>query len=118
MRTSDFFFELPHELIAQTPIVDRAASRLLVYRRADGSIEDRTFSDIVEYLSPKDVLVRNTTRVLPARLYAKRSDTGGTMEFLLLKRVTETEWECLCKPARRALAGREYAVNGELSIRV
>ncbi len=118
MHTSDFYYDLPKELIAQTPIADRASSRLLVYNRTDGSIQDRVFSEITEFLTPKDVLVRNNTRVLPARLFGKREDTGGTMEFLLLKRVSDHEWECLCKPARRAVAGRCYKVNGELSIRV
>ena len=118
MQTSDFAYELPKELIAQTPIPERASSRLLVYHRDTRAIEDKVFSDIVEYLSPKDVLVRNNTRVLPARLFAHRADTGGSMEFLLLKRTGEKTWECLARPARRAVFGREYAVNEELSIRV
>lgn len=118
MQTSDFAYNLPKELIAQTPIADRSASRLLVYDRATKTIEDRVFSDITRYLSPKDVLVRNNTRVLPARLFAHRSDTGGNMEFLLLKRTGEKTWECLARPARRAVAGRDYIVNDELSIRV
>ncbi len=118
MRTSDFYYDLPHELIAQTPIRKRAQSRLLVYNRADGSIADRSFSDLPSYLTPSDVLVRNTTRVIPARLYGKRADTGGTMEFLLLKRVSGDTWECLARPARRAAAGRVYAVTDELSVRV
>ena len=116
MRTSDFYYDLPKELIAQTPITDRASSRLLVYRRADQSIEDCVFSDIVRFLSPKDVLVRNNTRVIPARLFARRADTGGNMEFLLLKRIDEKVWECLARPARRAVSGREYKVNDELSV--
>lgn len=118
MQTKDFAYHLPKELIAQTPIQDRAASRLLVYHRATRTIEDRVFSDITDYLDPRDVLVRNNTRVLPARLFAHRSDTGGNMEFLLLKRTGEKTWECLARPARRAIIGREYAVNDELSIRV
>ena len=118
MRTSDFHYNLPKELIAQTPIVDRASSRLLVYNRADGSIEDCVFSDITRFLTPKDVLVRNNTRVIPARLFAEREDTGGHMEFLLLKRVDDHVWECLARPARRAVTGREYTVNDELRIRV
>ena len=116
MHTSDFHYDLPKELIAQTPIADRASSRLLVYNRADMSIQDCTFSDITRFLSPKDVLVRNNTRVIPARLFAHRGDTGGSMEFLLLKRTGEKTWECLARPARRAIAGREYRVNDELSI--
>ena len=118
MQTKDFAYHLPKELIAQTPIQDRAASRLLVYHRATRTIEDRVFSDITDYLDHRDVLVRNNTRVLPARLFAHRSDTGGNMEFLLLKRTGEKTWECLARPARRAIIGREYAVNDELSIRV
>ena len=118
MQTSDFAYDLPKELIAQTPIADRSSSRLLVYDRATKTIEDRVFSDITQYLSPKDVLVRNNTRVLPARLFAHRSDTGGNMEFLLLKRTGDKTWECLARPARRAVIGREYVVNDELSIRV
>jgi S-adenosylmethionine:tRNA ribosyltransferase-isomerase len=118
MHTSEFAYDLPKELIAQTPIADRSASRLLVYDRAKKTIEDCVFSDIAQFLSPKDVLVRNNTRVLPARLYARRSDTGGGMEFLLLKRTGEKIWECLARPARRAVIGREYLVNDELSVRV
>ena len=118
MHTSDFTYDLPKELIAQTPIADRSASRLLVYHRATGQIEDCVFSEITRYIRSEDVLVRNNTKVLPARLYGKRSDTGGGMEFLLLKRTGEKTWECLAKPARRAQTGRVYAVNDELSIRV
>lgn len=118
MHTSDFYYDLPKELIAQTPIPERAASRLLVYNRADGSIQDRVFSEITEFIRPEDVLVRNNTRVIPARLFAKRTDTGGSMEFLLLKRTGETTWECLARPARRATVGREYRVNDELGVRV
>ena len=118
MHTSDFTYDLPKELIAQTPIADRSASRLLVYHRTTGQIEDCVFSEITRYIQPEDVLVRNNTKVLPARLYGKRSDTGGGMEFLLLKRTGEKTWECLAKPARRAQTGRVYVVNDELSIRV
>ena len=118
MQTSDFYYDLPHELIAQTPIRDRASSRLLVYNRAARTLSDRHFSDIAEYLRPEDVLVRNTTRVIPARLLGKRSDTGGSMEFLLLSRVSGDTWECLARPARRAVPGRAYAVNDELSVTV
>ena len=118
MHTSDFYYDLPKELIAQTPIADRAASRLLVYHRDSGKIEDRVFADVGEYIGAKDVLVRNNTRVIPARLFGKRSDTGGTMEFLLLKRTGKKTWECLARPARRAKPGREYTVSDELNVRV
>ncbi|MCH5279520.1 MAG: tRNA preQ1(34) S-adenosylmethionine ribosyltransferase-isomerase QueA [Christensenellaceae bacterium] len=115
MKTSDFYYDLPKELIAQSPAECREASRLLVYNRADKSIEDKVFSDIIDYLEPGDVLVRNTTRVIPARLYGKREDTGGAMEFLLLRRLDEYRWECLVKPGRRAKAGLTFIINEELS---
>ena len=118
MKTSDFYYDLPKELIAQSPSEVRSASRLLVYNRSTKTIEDRIFSDIIEYLNPGDVLVRNTTRVIPARLYAKRADTGGQMEFLLLRRVDEHNWECLVKPGRRAKVGRTFDINSELSATV
>ncbi len=119
MQTSDFFYDLPHELIAQTPAADRTASRLLVFHRSDGTIDDRHFYNITEYLRPEDVLVRNTTRVIPARLFATREDTGGQMEFLLLKRTqAENEWECLTRPAKRAKPGLRYIVNDELAVTV
>ncbi len=118
MQTSDFNYELPHELIAQTPIADRSHSRLLVYRRTDGTIADRHFSDILDYLRPGDVLVRNNTRVIPARLIGERTETGGRMEFLLLHRREDDVWECLCRPAKRAKAGLVFCINQELSVRV
>ena len=118
MKTSDFYYDLPKELIAQSPSEVRSASRLLVYNRSTKTIEDRIFSDIIEYLNPGDVLVRNTTRVIPARLYAKRADTGGQMEFLLLRRMDEHNWECLVKPGRRAKVGRTFDINSELSATV
>ena len=83
-----------------------------------GVIEDRIFHDIIEYLKPGDVLVRNVTKVIPARLYATRDETGGAMEFLLLRRINETDWECLVKPGRRARPGRTFTVNSELSVTV
>ena len=118
MKTSDFYYDLPHELIAQSPAEKRDMSRLLVYSRENKTIEDRIFRDITEYLAPGDVLVRNVTKVIPARLYATREDTGGAMEFLLLKRVNDTEWECLVKPGRKARPGRTFTVNDELSVTV
>ena len=118
MKTSDFFYELPQELIAQAPAERRDLSRLLIYYRASKTIEDRHFYDIIDYIRPGDVLVRNTTRVIPARLYANNAETGGAMEFLLLKRVGEDEWECLVKPGRKARVGREFIVNDELSVTI
>lgn len=115
MKTSDFYYDLPPALIAQTPIADRSASRLLVYNRAARGIYDGAFTDIVNYLRPGDVLVRNTTRVIPARLHGIREDTGGMMEFLLLKRLDETHWECLVKPGKRAKEGLTFRMTDELS---
>lgn len=115
MKTSDFYYDLPKELIAQSPAECRSASRLLIYNRANGSITDGVFSDIIDHLNPGDVLVRNVTRVLPARLYGKREETGGSMEFLLLKRLDKQRWECLVKPGRRAKVGLTFKINDELS---
>lgn len=118
MKTSDFCYDLPKELIAQFPAKDRSSARLLIYNRKEKALEDRIFSDIIEYLNPGDVLVRNDTKVIPARIYAHREETGGTMEFLLLKRLSDKRWECLAKPGRRAKPGLRFKVNDELSVTV
>ena len=115
MKTSDFFYDLPKELIAQSPAAVRSASRLLVYDRANKTIRDGVFTDILDYFRPGDVLVRNITRVIPARLHAYREDTGGAMEFLLLRRLDENRWECLVRPGRRAKTGLTFNINDELS---
>lgn len=118
MKTSDFYYDLPHELIAQTPTSDRSASRLLVYDRASKTVSDETFRDILKHLRPGDALVRNTTRVIPARLHGVREETGGLMEFLLLRRLDGHRWEALVKPGKRAKEGLTYKVSDELSIRI
>jgi S-adenosylmethionine:tRNA ribosyltransferase-isomerase len=118
LQTSDFYYDLPQELIAQTPLVERAASRLLVYERQTGGLRDTVFSNIVQYLRSGDALVRNTTRVIPARLFGARADTGGVMEFLLLRRIAGNEWEALVKPGRRAKPGLMFRVNDELSVTI
>ena len=118
MKTSDFYYDLPKELIAQSPMENRASSRLLVYDRSKKTLEDRVFSDIIDYLRPGDVLVRNDTRVIPARIFGHREETGGTMEFLLLKRIDGKRWECLAKPGRRAKPGLTFRVSDELSVTV
>ena len=115
MKTSDFYYDLPPELIAQTPAQERSASRLLVYDRKTKTISDEVFSDITRHLHPGDVLVRNTTRVIPARLFGTRPDTGGKMEVLLLKRLDAHRWECLVRPGRRAKPGLTYVVSDALS---
>ena len=118
MKTSDFYYDLPHELIAQTPIKDRSAARMLYYDMKNKQMHDEIFTDILTHLRPGDILVRNTTRVIPARLYAHREDTGGLMEFLLLKRLDDHRYEVLVRPGTRAKPGLIYKVTDELSIEV
>lgn len=105
MKTSDFYYELPQELIAQHPAEPRDSSRLLVYDRKTGKIEHRIFRDITDYLSSDDVLVMNNTKVIPARIYGTGRKTGCRVEFLLHKRLDLNEWKVLCKPARKARTG-------------
>ncbi len=105
MKTSDFFYDLPQELIAQTPVEPRDSSRLLVCNRESGALEHRAFRDIVEYLRPGDALVVNNTKTIPARLVGQREGTGGEVEFLLLKRLDARCWEALVKPGRKLQPG-------------
>ena len=105
MKTSDFDYELPEELIAQTPAEPRDHSRLLVYHRKDGSLEHKHFYDIIDYLNPGDALVVNETRVIPARLLGVKEDTGVPVEVLLLRRINTTDWEALVRPGRRLKPG-------------
>ena len=119
MKKSDFTYELPEELIAQHPAEKRDMSRLLVLDSKTGLIEHRHFHDILEYLNEGDCLVLNDTRVIPARLLGERTDTGGKMEFVLLKRLQDDDWEVLVKPGRRALPGRQFTFgNGRLEAEV
>lgn len=115
MKTSDFYYDLPDSLIAQTPIKQRDASRLLVYDRKTKHIAHQTFSNITDYLSPKDVLVINETKVLPARLFGKKTDTGRACEFLLLRRLSLTDWEVICKPGKKLRVGDEVGFSDDLS---
>ena len=105
LTTTDFDFELPEELIAQTPLADRATSRLLVLNRETGEVEDKHFSEIVAELHAGDALVLNNTRVLPARLHGIKPETGGHLEVLLLNNTSGDRWETLIKPAKRAKVG-------------
>ncbi len=115
LKTSDFYFDLPEEQIAQDPLEDRSASRLMVLHRRTGTIEHRKFTDIVEYLRPGDCLVRNNTKVIPARLFGTREDTGAVIEFLLLKRHEDDVWETLVKPGKKARTGVKVVFGeGEL----
>ncbi|MBO5485757.1 MAG: tRNA preQ1(34) S-adenosylmethionine ribosyltransferase-isomerase QueA [Eubacterium sp.] len=109
MKTSDFYYDLPKELIAQDPLEDRSSSRLMVLHRKSGRLEHRHFSDIIEYLKPGDCLVRNNTKVIPARLYGVREDTGAQIELLLLKRRENDIWETLVKPGKKARTGARLA---------
>lgn len=105
MKTSDFDYELPEELIAQTPMEPRDHSRLLVYHRKDGSVEHKHFYDIIDYLNPNDALVINNTKVIPARLLGVKEETGVPVEVLLLRRQNATDWEALVRPGRRLKPG-------------
>ncbi|MCD8205997.1 MAG: tRNA preQ1(34) S-adenosylmethionine ribosyltransferase-isomerase QueA [Clostridia bacterium] len=117
LKTSDFYYDLPEELIAQTPAEPRDSSRMLVYKRSEKKIEHRIFRDIVDYLKAGDVLVINNTKVIPARLYGKLS-TGGAVEVLLLKRLDMDLWETLVRPGRKCPVGREIFVSDKLSMTV
>ena len=114
---SDYYYELPEELIAQTPAEPRDSSRLLVYDRATGKTQHRIFRDIKEYLRAGDVLVVNNTKVLPARLFAYTKN-GGKVEVLLLKRLDLNDWEVLVRPGKKAREGVELFVSEELSLTV
>lgn len=118
MKTHDFWYDLPQELIAQTPLQQRDSSRLLVLGRESGEITHRHFYDILDYLKPGDCLVMNDSRVLPARLLGHRP-TGGAVEVLLLRDLGDKRWECLVKPGRKMQLGHEVIFgNGELRGRV
>ncbi|MCF0145409.1 MAG: S-adenosylmethionine:tRNA ribosyltransferase-isomerase, partial [Eubacterium sp.] len=114
MKTSDFYYELPKELIAQDPIRDRSASRLLVLNKKTGGITHTVFREILTCLRQGDCLVLNDTRVLPARLYGTKAGTGARIEILLLKRESENEWETLVRPGKKCRPGTEilFCENG------
>ena len=117
LKKSDFWYDLPEALIAQTPADPRDSSRLLVYHRDTKTIEHRIFRDITDYLKQGDVLVVNRTRVLPARLYA-HTEHGGAVEVLLLKRLDLNDWEVLVRPGKKCRIGTKLTVNEELSLQV
>ena len=114
MTTKDFYYDLPPELIAQTPLADRTASKLLVMNRESGAITHNIFRDITDYLRPGDCLVMNNTRVIPARLYGSKEGTGGKIEFLLLKRLELDTWEVILKPGKKAKVGSRFEFGGGL----
>ncbi|RKJ40901.1 tRNA preQ1(34) S-adenosylmethionine ribosyltransferase-isomerase QueA [Acutalibacter sp. 1XD8-33] len=108
MKTSDFYYDLPQELIAQTPIEPRDASRLMVLDKSSGRISHRRFTDIVDLLRPEDCLILNDSRVMPARIYGVKEGTGAHVEFLLLENKGGDTWEALCKPGKRAREGARF----------
>ena len=105
MKTSDFTYELPEELIAQDPLEDRSASRLMVLDKNSGAVSHERFRDLLSHLHTGDCLVLNDTKVLPARLYGEKEGTGAKIEILLLKRISDTDWECLVRPGKKCRIG-------------
>lgn len=116
MRTDDFDYFLPEELIAQHPLEDRTASRLMVVNK--DKTEHKKFTDLIDYLTPGDCLVLNNTRVIPARLYGSKKETGGAIEFLLLKRIDINTWEVVLKPGRRAKPGARFVFGDILEAEI
>ena len=113
LKTSDYIYDLPEELIAQDPLTDRSSSRLMVLGRREGSPRHHVFREVGEFLNPNDLLVINDTRVIPARLYGVKKDTGASVEVLLLKRLEEKLWECLVKPGKKLRTGAEVVFGEE-----
>ena len=114
LKTSDYFYELPQELIAQDPLVDRTSSRLLVINKNTGETYDKHFTDLKDYLKAGDCLVLNNTKVIPARLIGNKIDTGATVEVFLLKRKSDSEWETLVKPGKKLKPGAEVVFGDGL----
>ena len=118
MKTSDFYYDLPEELIAQTPIEPRDTSRLLVFNKDSGELCHRHFYDVIDYLNSGDCLVLNDTRVLPARIFGTRLDTESVVEFVLLKQKEQNVWECLAGPGKKARVGHAFKFSDKLSAEV
>ncbi len=119
MKTSDFYYNLPEELIAQTPVEPRNSSRMMVLNKKSGKIEHKHFYNLIEYLNENDCLILNNTRVIPARIYGIKEETGAVVEFLLVSQKENDIWECLCKPGKRAKIGTKFSfgegkLNGEV----
>ena len=108
MKTSDFYYDLPQRLIAQTPMEPRDAARMMVIHRDTGLREDKIFRDMVDYLRPGDVMVINETKVIPARLLGEKEDTKVPVEILLLRRIDQTHWETLVRPGKKAKIGKKF----------
>lgn len=115
MKKSDFYYDLPKELIAQTPVEPRDSSRMMVLSKENGDINHKHFYELKEFLKKGDCLVLNDTRVLPARLYGTRTDTGAVVEFVLLKQKSQLIWECIAGPGKKAKVGNEFRFSDKLS---
>ncbi|MBR2696895.1 MAG: tRNA preQ1(34) S-adenosylmethionine ribosyltransferase-isomerase QueA [Parasporobacterium sp.] len=115
MNLHDFYYDLPKELIAQDPLEDRSSSRLLVVDKKTGNLKHDIFRNIKDYLRPGDCLVLNDTKVIPARLFGTRIDTGALVEILLLTRKTDTDWECIVKPGKKCRTGHKFRFGNETS---
>lgn len=119
MKLSDFNYELPKELIAQTPIEQRDEARLMVVHKQEKVIEHKIFKDIIDYLKPGDCIVRNNTKVIPARLYGVKEVTGANVEFLLLKRLEGDTWEAMVRPGKKLMPGTRVSFgNGILKAEI
>ena len=116
MKTSDFYYDLPEELIAQDPLAERSSSKLMVLDRASGQIEHKIFKDILDELNPEDCLVINDTKVIPARLHGAKEDTGAHVEVLLLKRKSDSVWETLVRPGKKARPGARISFGDGLLV--
>ena len=116
MKTSDFYYDLPEELIAQDPLEERSSSRLMVLDKASGNIEHKIFKDIIDELNPEDCLVINDTKVIPARLHGAKEDTGAHVEVLLLKRKSDSVWETLVRPGKKARPGARISFGDGLLV--
>lgn len=112
MKRSDFYYDLPKELIAQTPVEPRDSSRMLAVNKNTGEYSHRVFSDIIEYINPGDCLILNNTKVLPARMYGERVDTGSVVEFLLLNQKNYDTWEVITGPGKKARVGHKFTFGG------
>ncbi|MDD6478639.1 MAG: tRNA preQ1(34) S-adenosylmethionine ribosyltransferase-isomerase QueA [Oscillospiraceae bacterium] len=118
MKKSDFFYDLPENLIAQTPVEPRNSSRMLVLDRKSGEIEHRNFYNLFDYLKAGDCLVLNDTRVLPARIFGTRTDTGAVVEFVLLRQRENLVWECIAGPGKKARVGHSFTFSDKLKAEV
>lgn len=116
MNTSDFYYDLPKELIAQTPLEPRDSSRMLVLNKKNGKILHKHFYDIIDNLNEGDCLIANDSRVIPARIYGTKLETGANVEFLLLKQISGNKWETLCKPGKKARVGAKFSFGEGLML--